>query len=387
MTEQFIRLPTFVIAVLLSAVALTGMQSNSYAGMFDSVETDNSVARLTVTLDEEHQIDVLAFSPDGKYLMAAPYYYSTTAHIWDWKNDKRLASPFQNKKVDPQIRNAIQYSSDGHAIAWCGYRTPIWKIDNAEELFVSEHEPKIGLCQAIEFFPDGKSVAIVLSSYPGDISTLAVRNASTGQLLWELSSKGFYPQSMAVSPDAQFIAIGGSFYDRDIGVKHEQIHIVDAERHVIVRTIEVVPSVTLASHVNTAGSIEQIAWSSDSIQIAAGLRGVPSDGADAVKIFDAASGALVTSEAGPMGTEVRGLCYTSDGKYLVELGIGKTVKIWDGKHTKLLQEISAKPAACAVSKDGHHLALGGGAPSLSNINPLLSLMFPGKGRILIYKFR
>lgn len=387
MTKQFIRLPTFVIAALLGAAVLAGMQSSSYADVFGSGEIDNNVAKLTVTLEEEHQVDVLAFSPDGKYLMAAPYFYSTTAHVWDWRNNKRLESPFQNEKVAPLVRNAIQYSSDGHAIAWCGHRTIIWRTDNAEEVFNSENEPNVGLCQGIEFLPDGKSVAIALRIDSSRANTLSVRDASSGQLRWELGHKDFFPESIAVSPDARFVALGGAFYNRDIGMKHQQIRIVDAEQHVIVRTIEVVPSVTFASHQNTAGSITRVAWSADSLHIAAALRGVPYDGADAVKIFDAASGTLVTSEAAPIGTEVRGLCYSPDGKYLIELVTRKTVKIWDGKHTKLLQEISASPATCAISKDGHHLALGGGAPSFSNINPLLSLMFPGKGRILIYELR
>ena len=108
------------------------------------------------------------------------------------------------------------------------------------------------------------------------------------------------------------------------------------------------------------GDVGQLAWSPDGASIAAGVTGTNSEGLDVVRIFNAQSGEQVANETGPLGTHIRGLRYTPDGKYLLEAGIGHSLKIWDGQHQKLLQEIagSGQVSSIAVSKDSHYFAFG-----------------------------
>ena len=57
------------------------------------------------------------------------------------------------------------------------------------------------------------------------------------------------------------------------------------------------------------------------------------------------------------------LRFTSDGRYFIECdlngrGTGLGVKIWDGQHHNLLQEIPGNIGSIAVSRDGKYLAVG-----------------------------
>lgn len=370
------------ITTLFLIVALVGTPTLGYAGIL-GIEGNDTPATRVATLNSEQEISAMDFSPDGRHLAAASYFYSTTMHVWDWKSGKQELLSFENKKLDPLVGNAIRYSTDGRLIGWCGAATPIWNADSGELVFQSEHAPSIGTCQAIGFAPDGKSLVLALVSNQRRLTTLSVRDTLSWQLIWELHTSNFFARTMTLSPDGKFIAIGGTLFDED-RMQRYQIRIIDVLTRQVISTIE---PISMAGRGAPVGDIALVEWNADSTQIAVGLSGVPADNSPAVKIYDSQNGEEVSSEPAPRGTRVRGLCYTPNRKYLIELGVGKSVKIWDAKHEKLLQEIPASPTSCAVTRDGRYLALGGSAPSLSNINPLLSFMFPSKGKILIYELR
>jgi hypothetical protein len=96
-------------------------------------------------------------------------------------------------------------------------------------------------------------------------------------------------------------------------------------------------------------SAERVDWNPDGVHLVAayGLE---------TKIFYSKSGDTVATEKGEGGHALAR--YTSDGKYLIER-IHFKVKIWDGQHRELYQEIPAAPGVLAVSRDGHYLAMGG----------------------------
>lgn len=43
----------------------------------------NNIAKEIATIHETNQIDALAFSPDGRLLVAAKYSYAHSAQVWD----------------------------------------------------------------------------------------------------------------------------------------------------------------------------------------------------------------------------------------------------------------------------------------------------------------
>jgi WD40 repeat protein len=160
-----------------------------------------------------------------------------------------------------------------------------------------------------------------------------------------------YPNSLALSPDGKMAAVGGQTLGPGV-VNTARIVIIDLSARKVARTMnDALPQ----------GAVQQLAWHPDGIHLAAGgIVGEDSDKADAVRIFDVSSGEIVAGE-GHGSAHIWALRYTRNGKYLIESGFGKTVRIWDGQHRQLLQEIPAKNSyALAVSQDSTSLAVGDG---------------------------
>jgi WD40 repeat protein len=119
-------------------------------------------------------------------------------------------------------------------------------------------------------------------------------------------------------------------------------------------------------------NVYRLAWSPDGAHLAAGsLIGDPAKGeADAVRIFDASTGEMVANEPAKMA-HIYALLYTPEGKYLVESAIDQEgkylaekavdfrIRIWDGGHQNLLQEVHGTASSMAVTRDGRYLAMGG----------------------------
>lgn len=143
----------------------------------------------------------------------------------------------------------------------------------------------------------------------------------------------------------------------------QQIALVDLAQHVIVRTI----------HNTVDFDSGRLAWSPDGAYLVAmGRRardgfannghGAYTSGLDTVMVFDTHSWKQIAGEQ-LEGIGNSSLRYTPDGKYLIEgdmdaLGNGLGVRIWDGQHRELLQEISGNVGSLAVSRDGHYFAAG-----------------------------
>ena len=149
----------------------------------------------------------------------------------------------------------------------------------------------------------------------------------------------------------------------DGGPIKQQIAIVDIEQHAIIRTMQS----------NVEFTFGRLAWSPDGTHITAigrrawdgranGGHGAYTGGSETVIVFDAHSGEKIASEE--LITSNSSLRYTPDGKYLIEgdmnaKGTGWGIRIWDGQHHELLQEIAGDVQGFAISADGHYFAAGG----------------------------
>jgi len=355
----------------------------AHAGMF-GIGNNGEVATRVATLNEDSEIGGLDFSPDGIHLVAMPYHYSKNAHIWDWRNGK-IEQTIDEADADLLATEQVRYSPDGQFLVRCGNPTNIWNtntwkivssIDNIAETRAKGLTG--GMCQSLGFTPDGKLLLLVL-----DRSVIAY-DTSTWKTLWSLPTTPLVANTLAVSPDGRLAAIGGTVFTSD-QPEQSQVSIIDLEQHTIIRNIQQPFPTPPQGHVYY--ELRRIAWNPNGAQIAVGIADNPTDGTDIVRIFDLPSGKQVANETASWGLQIRALRYTPDGKYLIETGIDKKVKIWNGQHNKLLQEISADPASCAISKDGHFLAIGGVATSFSDVSALLGLIFPGKGKVIIYELK
>lgn len=103
-------------------------------------------------------------------------------------------------------------------------------------------------------------------------------------------------------------------------------------------------------------------WSPDGVHIAvSGAQFGPSiPDLDVIRIYDAQSGNLVAHF--PFGLPHPLIRYTPDGKYVIESNL-ESIRIWDGQHRTILQEISREEnkrdydQALAVSRDGRYFAV------------------------------
>lgn len=352
------------ITTLTIVVSLAGAIGNAHGGVLSSItgifetreEGMKEVATEVATLDEEFEIRGLDFSPDGKYLAATPF-ESPTVRIWDWQ-EKKLLRTLDRASVSNVlgVSEPIKFSPDGKSLAVChgtaaGHvvvRT--WNTETWEALYdVLDPIGGGGGC-AIGFLAEGKSLIRVFDRiHPGN--HVMVYDSWKGGLEWGVSLEPFHPTALSLSPDGKFAAISGDVVKRDEGsatpriIRYSQIAVVDLAHRSIIRTVKV-----------EEGLRDHLAWSPDGNYLAY-------SGRHGVEIFDTSSWERVIEEprnaVSALSTHIR---YTSDGKYFVETGFGehcKQVRIWDGRHQTLLQEIKAIPGAVAVSKDGRYLAMGG----------------------------
>lgn len=346
------RFPAVAVQMLLVLVALqfpvTG-QCDSGSGWLKNLfaskgKNMKEVATKVAELHEDNEIWGLDFSPDGKHL-AATSPNSITVHIWDWRLGKIVRSVDKVRGGgDMQSTEPVRYSPNGKLLATCHVRAAnhivarIWNTDTWE--VAHDIDDPIGGtgCDAIGFTPDGKSLIRIQNRLYFSGDNLIVYDTSTWQPVWGLRTVPFQPNSLVVSPDGKFVALGGqvlSGFDKPNPI---QIDIVDMTQRAIVRTIQ-----------NKGG---RIAWSPDGAYIASGWGG-------GVEIFDAHSGEKVAEEKTGGGHPF--VRYTPDGKYLISgsEGTGAIIKIWDSRHHTLLQVIPGEARGLAVSPDGHYLAIGG----------------------------
>ncbi len=336
----------------------------------------NEVAVKVAELREDEDVNIwgLDFSPDGKYLAAtSPNTVSMSSNkvevqIWDWKNRRIVRTLEQVPGANTGLTTEpIRYSPDGRLLAACHGRSEnvvirIWDTKTWAVIH-DVTDSNYGSCNAIGFTQDGKSLLGIFDrnpTKPGD--NVVIYDTITWQPVWGLRTVPFYPKTLTTSPDGKIAAVGGGAYNNG-GSLTQQIALLDLVQRAIIRTIP-----------NTVDfDFGRIAWSPNGNYITAmGPRGwdgrandgqgAYTSGPDTVMVFDAHSGKQIAGEQ-LEGIGHPSLRYTLDGRYLIEgdmdaLGSGLGVRIWDGQHRELLQEIAGNLGSLAVSRDGRYFAAG-----------------------------
>lgn len=360
MKNNLIRFLLAFVFLLLPAIGFC----NPFSDLF---KNPKEVAVKVAELPEQYNINVdgLDFSLDGNQLAVVSA--NQTINIWDWQN-KRIVQTLQivsganlGEGTEP-----IRYSPDGRFFAVCGRGIDdivvrIWDTQTWTVAHDITDPIAGGGCEAIGFTPDGKSLMWMKTlayGFPED--NLFSYSTETWQQVWGLRTIPFQPSALAISPDGKLIALGGTVMDK--GPIRQQIAIVDVAQRTIIRTIES----------NVQFMFGRLVWSPDGEHITAmGSRardifanhgnGAYTGGLDTVMVFDARTRKQIAGEQ--LDLAHPSLRYTPDGKYLIEgdmdgLGNGWGVKIWDGQHRELLQEIPGNVGSLAVSRDGHYFAMG-----------------------------
>lgn len=296
----------------------------------------------------------VAFSPDGEHLAIVSL--KGKIDIWDWHSARvvtTITTPLGFNELE--ATNPMTYSPDGQLFAVAegrGSANEFVRIWDTRDWSVAKDivNSGVGGSTGTSFTPDARFLLYTIARYgnPGD--TLIVSAVPGWQQVWGLQIPGtFNSESIAVSPDGTYAAMGGTLMVITADtpdMQHMPIkrltYIVDLRERRIIRTL-------------SGDAMGPIAWSPDSARIAVA-------GEQYVEMFDARSGKALVHEKvdGSARMNVR---FTPNGRYFLESDANGLrnplgLKIWDSTRHQLLQEIPGDIGDIAVSKDGKYLAVG-----------------------------
>ena len=352
-----------LVAVALCALPLIA-QGSLFSWLGFKGKNPKDVATKVASLREHGNIIGLAFSPDG-HTLATTAYQNPRIHIWDWRTG-RIVRTLKGLRGsgNEYVTEPLRFSPDGRLLALCAGALghvviQVWNPETGAVVHdIPNANPHGSIdCQSIAFSPDGRRLFAVFdrNTYSTTDSLISY-STRTWQPVWGVPTPSLQMTTLAVSPDGRFLAAGGIHVpprsnNPPMSEFETRIAIVDVARHAIVRRFTAFSSPFVP--------LNQLAWSPDGVHLAAGLWLANPGPGDAVRIFDARTGALVTRETTPNETHIFGLRYTPNGQYLIESAIGGQIRIWDGKHQHLLQSIDGVAESLAVSADSRYLAMGG----------------------------
>jgi len=304
----------------------------------------------------------LAFGSDNSVLAVNGMVAGPEVHLWNWHSPKRPIRILEMKSSAGGGR-AIRYSPDGTLLAVGHVRDRtdmgagvirIWRT-NDWSVAHDIQEPLGGTGDAgLDFDPTGHLLFRTLDRISGP-NVMAHRTDDWEQA-WAISTGSFVPKTLSASPDGKFLAVAG--YTFNLGptgppiVTHPRILVINTSTHLVERTINAFPD---------NNEIQAVTWNVDGTGIAAGaIVGGSFAGPDAVRIFEASSGRLVASEPTSDLAYVSALAYSRDGRWFVDGYVDGAIRIWNGKHSEILQKIDVDihfhPALC-ISHDSRYLAI------------------------------
>jgi RNA polymerase sigma factor (sigma-70 family) len=170
---------------------------------------DGAVRRFGTLRFRHNEIVDLAFTPDGKRLIAgcgrAPLV------VFDAKTGEKLA---QIGKVTPNNYYGFALSPDGKRVACCGFDLTLWDLESGNLI----KELKCGRCGAVAFSPDGTKI-VAAKEFTGQFQVVDVATR-TQVRTWKLGEEDkemYFVNALSYSPDGKHVAGIVSGFQRDDG--------------------------------------------------------------------------------------------------------------------------------------------------------------------------
>ncbi|MCA9139764.1 MAG: hypothetical protein KDB00_23490, partial [Planctomycetales bacterium] len=205
---------------------------------------------------------------------------------------------------------ATEFSPDGKLIVTGGYHElAIW---NATDAKLVRRIKNVGQrIFALAFSADGKTLAVGCGE-PGRSGEVRLIEFESGRIKGVVARAGDVVLDVAYRPGTHEIAVA---------IADSTIRIVNVDTLEEVRTI--------ASH---ADWVNAVTWSDDGSRLASASRD------KSVKVFDGATGALLTSYLGH-GANVRGVSILGDQKQVISVGADNKLHRWNIENGKKVAEI------------------------------------------------
>ncbi len=311
----------------------------------------------------------IEFNFDGSELLTSPLVAQGDTHVWHWRDEPKLL----NRALWPTpcpggeaalnscatTRNLLAASADGSL--WAFARAPLGAEGRHKAIRIFNSQTGIVVhdffeshgndgAMAIAFSPDGRLFVQAVWRGSGSSNELLVYRTDTWAQVQSLLTRPFTPRALAINPDSKQAAVAGELWTPN---PHPQILIVDLKNGTVTKTID---------HPFPDGNqVHSLAWSCDGTSLFAGslvYKGPIRP--DVVKIFDPETGTQIRAESADAANVTTMRC-SPDSRYFVEAAINDSVRIWDGRHTTLLQTIEVRKGPAnvffGISRDSRYLAI------------------------------
>lgn len=306
---------------------------------------------------DEHRVDVLAVSPDGK-LMAGGNNFDYTIHLWDFssgaplrkvgENDftQMLAAVTAGKPLKEIGRRhdkyeAVAFDSQGTRLSLLSRESfdgnvTVLNLADGKRVRAIKGQDTFALSPCGKLFATANGSAIDLYDTTTGTKSGTV-NLKADRVFRRADSTILIGQRIAISHDLCKLAVC-----EDSGV----ITLYDLATKEILRSLEGVSK--SASH-----SISDLEFSPDDKKIAC-----ISPGNNATKIFDTATGSLLKTFNGGKPAKINDFAYSTDGKFLVAGNSEGELFLLDtnGAVTRTLSTQPNEIKQIAISPDGKAVA-------------------------------
>jgi WD40 repeat protein len=285
--------------------------------------------RLVRTFEHEADVNVVAFSLNGRHIISGSY--KTMMKLWETASG-RLVRTFEGNERAGYL---IAFSPDGQYIVsgrFYDKAFKLWETTSGQRVRTFEGNER-ALVHVAAFSSDSRHIV------SGSCKTLKLWETASGRLVRTFEGNERDVVLVAFSPDGQYIVSGGSY---DTAFK-----LWEAASGQLVRTFE------------HGARVYVVAFSSDSRHIVSG-----SD--KTMKLWETTSGCLVRTFEGHE-KQVNSVAFSPDGQYIVSGSQDKTMKLWEtasGSLVRTFEGHDTSVRSAVFSPDGQYIVSGSGDHTL-----------------------